>query len=253
MRYTLLDLVQSILASMDGDEVNGINDTTESQSVASIARTTYYDIASTSNATRHFKVFQLNPSLDTTRPVTMTLPSDVTSLSWIKYDAATVQNPEMTMAEVRPMPLHDFLTMVLSLNSTDADVFSYTQVIDGSPFKLLGKNNVRPSYYTALDDGTLIFDSYDKAKEDTLQASKTLCFGEKEYPFVMSNTFVPDLDEKQHQLWLNETKAMCFAELKQVAHPKAEKNSREIKINQQSHKTKVPLQTALQRTPNFGR
>lgn len=253
MRYTLLDLVQSILVSMDSDEVNSINDTTESKSVTSIIKDVYFDIAAKSNATRHFKVFQLNPSLDATVPVVMYLPDDVTSLSWLKYDAATVENPEMTMEEVRPLPLNEFLLMVLSLNSNDTDVTSYTQLVDGQMIRLLCKNTSAPKWYTSLDDHTIIFDSYDAEVDDTLQSSKSLAYGEKEYAFLLEDTFIPDLDEKQHQLLLNEAKSMCFAELKQTGHAKAEKNSRELWINQQSNKTKVPLQTALQRTPNYGR
>lgn len=250
---TLLDLTQDILAAMDSDEVNSINDTTESQSVVRIIKRAYMDIAARANLPRHNNVFQLVPSNDTTKPVTMTLPSNVASVEWIKYDWATTENPEINLTDVHPLPLHDFLATVLALNSTEPDVFTYTQVIDGQVMTFLGKNSRGPRYYTTADDRTILFDSYDASMDSTLQAEKSLAFGQKNFPWQSVDTFVPDLDERQFALLFNEAKSMCFAELKQSAHPKAEEKSRKHWINQQSGKTKVPLQTAHMRGPNYGR
>ncbi len=41
MKYTLLEIVQEILSDMDSDEVNSIDDTTESEQVATIVKSTY--------------------------------------------------------------------------------------------------------------------------------------------------------------------------------------------------------------------
>lgn len=254
MRYTLLDLTQKILASMDGDEINSITDTTEAQSIIQLIQTTYYDIAARANLPRHFGVFQLQASGDTTKPVTMTLPSTCSALNWIKYDWHTTANPEVTFMDVQPMENHEFATMVMSLNTTDTDVFSYTYTnVEGQTLTFLGKNTQGPRYYTTFNDNTVLFDSYDRTVDTTLQGSKTLCYGQRELPWTMSNTFVPDLDEKQFQLLFNEAKALAFAELKQMPNPKAEQTARKLWINQQSAKTRVPTQTAHQRGPYYGR
>lgn len=254
MKYTLLDLTQKILASMDGDEINSITDTTEAQSIVQIIQTSYYDIVARANLPRHNGIFQLTPSGDVTKPVTMTLPSTITELKWLKYDWHTLDNPEVTFNDVQPMENHEFATMVLGLNTNDTDVFSYTFTNpDGQTVTFLAKNSQGPRYYTTFNDNTVLFDSYDSSVDATLQGSKTLCYGQRELPWTMSDTFVPDLDDKQFQLLLNEAKSMAFAELKQMAHPKAEQNARKLWINQQSSKTKVPTQTAHQRGPYYGR
>ena len=49
MKYTLLAIVQEILSDMDSDEVNSIDDTVESQQVASIVRSAYMAIMSNRN------------------------------------------------------------------------------------------------------------------------------------------------------------------------------------------------------------
>lgn len=395
MKFTLLELTQLILASMDSDEINDISDTSEAQSVVGIIKTTYFDLASRANLPRHSNVFQLVGSADLTRPVTMTLPSNVASLEWIKYNSTataplttTLHNPgalttssaltaidetaiipnrttvtkigmyqtvaktvtlkiakknsagnydivvnksfahpgggwadcvlsspytipsigsyyigawssgisdEVTspvpgayvlttdvtgisqaftedpaggtwplrytsmatgtsaLRTITPLTLPDFLDQVMSLNTTNSTTQAYVETLNGSQFTLLCQNNSTPHYYTTTNDGTVLFDRYDNTVDSTLQPSKTMCWGLLDFPWFNTNAFVPDLDDRQHQLLLNEAKSLAFAELKQTPHPKAEKNARRLWIDGQSDKTKIPLLTAHQRDPNYGR
>jgi len=252
MKYTNLDLVQLTLSSMDSDEVNSVNDTVESQSVLNIVKTTYFDIASRAGLPRHFGLFQLVASGSVDRPVTMTLPSNAASVEWIKYNIATDDQP-LTMREIQPLPLQAFLEKIFALNSTDSNVVSYFVYVGDTQYTLLCQNDRPPTYYTTTDDGTVLFNSFNFITDDTLQSSKTMCWGQKEFPWAATDTFVPDLDDKQHQLLLNEVKALAFLELKQTPHPKAEKTARRQWIDGQSDKIKIPLQTAHQRDPHYGR
>lgn len=253
MKMNLLQIVQAILTSMDGDEVNSIFDTTESSAVTSAVKTTYLDIVNRGRLTRNLGIFQLTPSNDSARPVTMYLPDNIVDIEWIKYNGASTSEPEPRFQDVKPLPLVDFLAIILNLNTNDPDVFSYTETVTGNPITLFAKNVGPPRYYTTIDDRTLIFDSYDPTVDNTLQSVKTLCFGEKDYIWRDEDDFVPELDDKQFSLLINEAKAWCFAELKQTEHAKAEKEARRQWINQQSAKTKVPLIKAQQRGPNYGR
>lgn len=253
MKPTLLELVQTVLSSMDGDEVNSIADTTESAAVTKIIKSTYYEIAARGRLTRDLGLFQLTPSNDVNRPVTMYLPENIVDIEWVKYNGASVSEPEPRFQEVKPLPLMDFLDIVLNLNTTDPDVFSYTENVTGNPITLFAKNVGPPRYYTSIDDRTLIFDCYDPAVDNTLQAVKTICFGEKTFVWTEADDFVLPLDDKQFVLLLNEAKSWAFSELKQTNHAKAEKTARQSWINQQSAKTKVPLIKAQQRGPNYGR
>ena len=83
-QQTLLTMVQNILAALDSDEVNSINDTTESQQVANIIQNKYYDIVSRGSLPEDEDLFQLTPG-GTTLPTVMTLPAGTASIEWIKY------------------------------------------------------------------------------------------------------------------------------------------------------------------------
>lgn len=253
MKYTNLELVQKVLSSMDGDEINSVADTTESMQVLSLVQTVYFDIAALGEQTRDDAPFQLEPSTDATKPVTMFLPSDVADLRWIKYDSQTVEAPTVLYREVYPLPLWDFITMVTAFDPSADNVQSYTHVIGDDTWTFYCNNDNPPKYYTTTDDNALLFDSYDNAVDNTLQKSKTLCFGQKTFPWQGTDTFVVPLDEKEHQRLLHEVKSLAFAELKQSQHVKAEKTARDLKINLQSSKTKVPLQTAYDQITGMGR
>ncbi len=51
--------------------------------------------------------------------------------------------------------------------------------------------------------------------DTTLQTSKTLCYGQIIPTFTLEDSFIPDLDDTQFPLLLNEAKAIAFVELKQ--------------------------------------
>ena len=69
MKYTLLQLVQTIASSMDSDEVNSISDSTESLQIANIVRSVYYDLINRAKLPEHFTLVTLEASVDNTRQI----------------------------------------------------------------------------------------------------------------------------------------------------------------------------------------
>jgi hypothetical protein len=252
-QYTLLELTQKLLSSMDSDEINSIFDTTEAQQVVSIIQTVYYDIVSVGELPRDDDLFQLVASGDPAKPVVMTLPSDVNDIRWIKYDNHTTDDTRVTYQPLIPMPLIDFIEMVTSLNPDEGNVLAYTHTIGSNSWTLYCKTDAAPRFYTTTDDNTVLFDSYDEEVDTTLQTSKTMCFGQRTYPWSNADSFVPPLDDKQSQRLLHEAKALAFAELKQAQHLKAEKTAREIRIDQQASKHKIPTQNDYDLVMDMGR
>jgi hypothetical protein len=252
-QYTLLELTQQILSSMDSDEVNSINDTTEAQQVVGVIKTVYHDIVSVGELPRDDDLFQLTPSLDANLPVTMYLPEDVNDIRWLKYDNQTADDTRVNYQPLTPMLLIDFIQMATSLDPTETGVFSYTQTVGSNTWTLYGRNDTAPRYYTTTNDRTMLFDAYDAEVDTTLQGSKTMGFGQKTYPWISADTFVPPLDNKQSQRLLHESKALAFAELKQSQHLKAEKSAREIRIDQQSSKHKIPTYSDYDQVVDMGR
>lgn len=256
---TLLELTQDILSSMDSDEVNSITDTTESQQVATIIKTVYRDIVNRGNMPDQFILFGLEPSGDSGKPTLMSLPSDIEEMLWLKYDRhITGDTTALRFEMVRPMSLEEFLNLTLGQNTSNTNIFTFTHTLSTSGINphtmtFMGRNDKAPEWYTSFDDGTIVFDSYDSVLDVTLQKSKTMGYGQKAIPWANSDSFVPVLDEKQFSLLFNEAKALCFAELKQTSNMKAEQAAKRQWVNLQSSKTKVPLQTELDKLPNYGR
>jgi hypothetical protein len=251
MKLSLLELTQNILSSMDSEEINSVSDTTEAKQVTKVLETVYYNIIARSNLPEHRQIFSLDASGETALPVVMYRPDHVTKLEWIKYnieDEEPVTEP--FYAYVTLLPLQQFRDMTDSFDPTEDDV----EQLSLNGFTFFYKNDKMPEFCTVINDDTLIFDSYDSEVDDTLQASKTVCYGVIAPTFdTDDDNFIPDLDEQQFPLLLNEAKSLAFLELKQMTHEKAEQESRRQWRTLQRTKQLADVPTSFDQLPNFGR
>lgn len=123
---------------------------------------------------------------------------------------------------VTMLPIRQFLDMINTFNQSDLDVESFTFSDDSNNFNgdftFFYKNDRQPQYCCILSNYYVIFDSYDNSQDSTLQASKSMCFGQVVPTFKLVDTFIPDLDAQQFPLLINEAKALAFYELKQQPH-----------------------------------
>lgn len=252
MKYSLLQLTQTILSRMDSDEINSITDTPEAQQVVKVIRTVFYDIVGRSGLPENKSIVSLNASTDATKPTLMTLPSNVSQIDWIRYDAQTVDDPSINMRKLHPLPLEDFLDRMYSQIGAD-NVGSFTHTIQGNPVTFVYRNDKVPDYYTTFDDGTIIFDSYDSEVDTTLQVSKVLAFGKLSVPFVEIDSFEPGLNEQQFALLLSEATSLAWAELKQAPNQKAEQSAKRNWVSLQYNKNAIKLTTDFENLPNFGK
>jgi len=263
MKYTLLEIVQDILSSTDGDEVNSINDTTESQQIVTIVKTVYDDILSRSDLAVFKTLFNLVASGDALKPVLMTKPLNINDIYWIKYNRFKPSDTSPAWAEIKFMPLDQFIHMTQQMNVVESNVDSMTITsIDGFTITFNYRNDIGPTYYTSFDDNTLIFDAFDNTVDSTLQTVKTLGYGSKIATFVASDTFVPVLQPAQFALLLNEAKSLAWVELKQTPHAKAEQTARRNwshlaksrqNIPNLENNIDTPRYIAFDKLPSFGR
>lgn len=84
-QFTVLQMVQNILSSLDSDEVNSIGDTIESRQIAQILQNKYYDMTARGALPEHTQLVQLQPSTDPFKPNLMIIPQEITKVEWIKY------------------------------------------------------------------------------------------------------------------------------------------------------------------------
>jgi len=282
MRLTLLQYVQSILSSLSSDEVNSISDTVESLQVAEIVRSTYFNIITRAGLIEHKQLVQLEPSINPDMPTMMFIPDGIGKLEWVKYfDNNTLPNisgnpdfqhdlnvditstsstgsiPPPGYKYVIMLPVTHFLDMTSSFNPENSNVesFTFTDNSNNYPgtYTFYYKNDKTPQYCTVLSNYYVIFDGYDAAVDDTLQASKTQAYGTIIPYWKMEDSFIPNMDEEQVPLLLNEAKSLAFYELKQTLHQKAEQESKRQWGTLQKDKSKSDQPSYFAQLPNFGR
>jgi len=260
MKYTLLELTQAVLSSMDSDEINSINDTVESQQVVEVIKTVYDDIVSRSSLNSNNTLFNLTASTDITKPILMTKPDNIENVKWLKYNVMTVSDTEPVWADLQYLTVEDFMHFIYQYNPGETNVSTFNHVIGASNILFVFRNDTAPKYYTSFDDNTVFFDAYDNQVDTTLQSSKTLGFGQQATDFSKTDTFVPNLQPQQFALLLNEAKSLAWAELKQSQHQKAEQAARRNWVHVQKTQDQIIDGSVLgsgnhffDKLPNFGR
>lgn len=254
MKYTLLEMVQTILSAMDSDEVSDIDENPESKQVTDIIKLVYYNMVADLDLPETRSMFELVASGDSNKPTLMTLPSDVMELQSVRYDQKETgdTNPLYTVVDYIPWPEMQWL--LNSYDTSNSNMSSFTHSVSGDTIEIKYINDKWPQWYSSYDDNTLIFDSYYSAEDTTLVANKTQCFGIRAPTFTKSNTFTPSLDHRQFMLLINEAKALAFAEMKQTVHNKAEQMARRNRgVLLRSKYRLTDQQRGFHTLPNYGR
>lgn len=249
MKLTVLGYTQNILSALGSDEVNSIGDTTESMQVAEIVKTTFFNIMARASLPEQKKPYQLDSSLSITEPNLMTIPDGAKSMEWLKYYEAT----SGMYNYVTILPLQQFMDYVNGYNTADSNVDTLSLTIDSQTYLFRYKDNITPRYCTVLSNFYVIFDSFDGTLDSTLQSTKTMAYGQMSPTFLLEDTFIPEVDDQQVPLLLNEAKSLAFFELKQTSHAKAEQEAKRQWSSLQKDKSIDNKPSYFDQLPDFGR
>lgn len=221
-KMTLLEIVQDILNDMDSDEVNGIDDTIESQQVAQIVKSCYHEIISNSNWPHLRKLIKLDAVNDLQRPNYLKLPNEVKELILFKYD---VHKPDSGRIEQREVKYKQPDAFLRYLSYRDNTLDNIQVVDDFSGTQLLVYTNYAPKFWTSFDDLHIVTDSYDKLVDDTLKQSKTQVLAYMDPQWVHMSNAIPDLPSEAFSRLLEEAKSTAFFTLKQMMNVKSEQKA----------------------------
>ena len=238
---TLKEMVVDILNDMDSDPLftvtggEDITATEESRQLVQILKTTYFTIIDGKDWPHLYNSFQLEATGAST-PTTMTIPTNVMDLDFIKYNVRTATDTKDKFVEIKRLEPKEFLAIT---DARDSSASNITQVTAASGIFINVYNDRAPVYWSSPDDETVIFDAHDAAVDATnLTAVKSQSYG-KIYPtFTETDAFVPDLPIDAFSYYLAEAKSVAFLTLKQVANPKAEQQSttHRRRMSQEAHK-----------------
>lgn len=221
-KMTLLELVQDIMNDIDADFVNSIDDTTESQQVAQIVKSTFFALMHRRNWRSNKQLLQLVASGDDALPTHMYLPENLSELTLINYDCKREGQTRKFYKNIKFIYPDEFLRRQNGLND-EADNVDVIQ--DPTGVELIIRNDVPPTYWTSFDDKAIVFDSYEKGVEDTLQTHKVQAFGYVTPQWVHEDSAIPDIPEEDFTLLLEEAKSRASMKIRQVADQKAEQEA----------------------------
>jgi len=225
-RFTLIEMVQKILASLGSDAVNSISGNTEATQVAQLLEDVYYDLLNQNDWPWLENLIQLEAVADSERPNYLRIPQTVTRIDDFRYDCTdrvVDPNDELNIRKVIWQAPSEFLTRVQKRNS---DTDNVQEVLTFNGTRLLILNDTCPTYWTSFDDEYVITDSFDNTIESTLEADRSQALVKQIPVFTLEDSFVADAPNNFFQLWLAEAKATAFNYWRQESSPEDIKRSR---------------------------
>lgn len=246
MKLTLLEIVQFILNDMDGDEVNSVNDTIESQQVANIVKQTYLEMIANRNWPHMGTAFNCDSYTDTDYPTFLTLPENIKELKWIKYNKRTSTDTKDKYESLKYKQPEDFFDFCSARDSSATNV----QIVNYNGVKINIRTDQAPQFWTSFDDNVIICDSFDSDVDTVLQTGKNSCWGVKNPTWSGTDTSIPDLPAEAFPALVEEAKSTAFYVLRQTSNEKAEqKATRQQRwLSRKAWRTKGGV-----RYPDYGR
>jgi hypothetical protein len=172
--------------------------------------------------------------------------------SWI-ISSINVPNVPPGYKYVDIVPIDYFLDIINRFDITSTNVKSYTFNDGLSTFNFRYRIDHTPTMCTVIQNNWVIFDALDVTQDSTLQASKTMAFGQIVPVFLLQDSFVPKLDDQQFPLLLNEATSLAFYELKQQTHIKADEEIKRQWAVAQKTKSKSNRPNYFDQLYNMGR
>jgi hypothetical protein len=142
---------------------------------------------------------------DLNNPTSLRLPDNVSNISSMRYDITELATDRVEYRSLIWLSPEEFLEKCYNNDSLSDNV---TRVLyKGKPLFVI--NDKMPLYYTSFDNKTIMLDSWDSSVEDTVNGSKTLCYGESEPSWLQEDTFVIPVQSSVYPLYLSMLSAAC--------------------------------------------
>ena len=208
-KYTLLDIINSYMDATDGFRVSTIDDVVESQQLADIAETIFYEVTNdVFNNPQSTAIIELEALADSTKPNYLKIPSGVQNIheSKIRYNVTNGEagNSTLHWRTMQYMHPQDFLDYV----GTRSTLETNSQIVtDFSGIDFVIYNKRAPRVCTSFDQEYLVFDAFDSDVDSTLQQSKSAAVVTKQRTWTGVGTDEIDLPEWFHPTYMSLVKA----------------------------------------------
>lgn len=248
MAMKLLDYVQAILSSMEGDRVNTITESEESLSVAEQVRSTYFSLHTLRDWKTTQDLLEVTSLESASTPTHFLMADNSKRLDLLNYDMT--QEDNLTRVQFNKVHWKYPDQFLRDTNGRDNTAGNIDLVIDLSGVKLLIRNDANPTFYTSFNDSHIVMDSYNSVIDPFLQTDKTQAVMFSIPPFTLDDNFIPDLPLEGEPLLLAEAKSTAMFNHKQVANVKVEQEVQ--KLNSTLSRKQWRIKGGV-RYPNYGR
>jgi len=247
---TLLEFVQDILSDADGDDVNSISDTVESDQCARVVRDCFDQIVDLHDF-EHTKTLKQLDATSASTPNVMTRPEGFHTLEWIRYDKRQAAGDAQAYDRLVYMEVDSFIDRASSLSTDDSTVDAITL---STGHILPVRNDQAPTYYTVMDIGSdeIVCDSYDSALETNLQASKSLAYGIEKPSLTLADASEISLPKHLAVLVKREARAMYFDLYKDGITSEIDRTRRRAETRAQRQRN-IIKNTDNDNRPDYGR
>jgi hypothetical protein len=220
--YTLLEIVQDVHNDLNLDLVNTIGDTPDSQRVAQIAKTVYFEFIARRDWPHLRKLGRLSSLVDLDQRTGLLIPQNTKRIEWIKYNVrkdSDVKDNYQTITFLYP---DDFLDLA-NTHDTSKTYVEQVETPTGASFSI--RNDQAPQYWTSFDDNIVYFNSYDSAVENTVQGNKTQVLLYTSPQWVAEDTAVPNLPVEAFPGYLAEVKSTASLKINEIQDAKSEQQA----------------------------
>lgn len=200
----LLQITQEILSDINGDEVDSIFDTEESEQVARSVIASYNNLMSKKNWAHQRKLLNMEGLESSTRPNYMKIPDEVKEVIVLNFDKAKVTDTRKKFEEIKYLDPDQFIHYTNGRNDSDSNVVLIT---DFNGVELAIRNDEAPQYYTTFDDTYVIFDAWDSAVSDEIDSTQCTVLAYVLFTLELQDTATPDLPLDAERLLIEEATA----------------------------------------------
>lgn len=254
-RYTLLEMVQAVGASVNADQISLLRESVEAEDIEGIVLETLEDIVNRREWS--WRQNQLRTGAAATAvpsQTTLLLPVDCDSLEQVRYRQDTLGDTVISYRDLTYMRPEDFLEIVRARDSTSVNVVAV--VLQTANVPLYIYNDRPPTYYTQFEHGAIVCDAYDAAVDPSgLSAGRSLLrvtINLDTTAAAGNPNWVPNMPTKFFTLWVQEAKAAASAQLRQMGNDRAEREARRTYVRLLSLDNQVEESTNPKEV-NYGR
>lgn len=207
MTMNLVDMAERVAQFCNASHIDSIHDTDESYRIAQIIKETYETMVLSQEIQTALELFHLQSASNPILKTTLFLSDECLTLDIVKYTKANGHIYSPTYLE--PM---EFISRSLDLDVTRPNVETVFDPESKTTYNIV--NDKDPSYYTVMSGKYIVFDSYNKNFEDTIEGRHALVYGHTLPKFELEDEFIPDLQEQQFPVLLSKAKTAADMELR---------------------------------------